>query len=288
MPNPMSDERRAFDPLGFILTGAGLASLMYGIEMVGRTDTNWPAALALCAFGFAMASGAWVHLQRSPKPLLDLSSLRVRNFSTPMLWSGIPYRIVIGSTPFLWALMFQVGFGMTPFVSGLLIIGCAAGDLSMKSVNTFVLRRFGFRNVLVVNGFLIAVFVTACAAFSRDTPLAIIVVVLVIIGMCRSLQFTSFNALAYADIPPAQMGAASSLASTFQQLSFGIGIAFGALALHGAVLLRGGVKGTLTVDDFHFAFVAIGIIALLSALTNLRIEPHAGAEVSGHLASEPG
>ncbi len=83
------------------------------------------------------------------------------------------------------------------------------------------------------------------------------------------------------------MGAASSLASTFQQLSFGMGIAFGALALHGAVLLRGGEKGVLTVPDFHLAFVAIGGIALLATLPLLRLAPQAGAEISGHLTRVP-
>jgi EmrB/QacA subfamily drug resistance transporter len=284
MPNPKSGEHRAFDPLGFVLTGAALASFMYGIELVGRADANLPAGLALCAAGCVVGAWAWFHLERSPKALLDLRTLRIPTYAAPMLWSGVPFRIVIGTTPFLWPLMFQIGFGLSPFVSGLLIIGCAIGDVSMKAVTTRILRRFGFRNVLIVNGVLVAAFVTAFATFSRATPIAVVFVALVAVGVCRSVQFTSLNALSYSDVPPAQMGAASSLASTLQQLSFGLGIAFGALALHGAVLARGGVKGTLTVPDFHLAFVAVGGVALLSVAGLVRLAPHAGAEISGHPA----
>jgi len=275
MPNPRAEEHHAFDPLEFILTGTGLASLMYGIDMVERPDANWSAASAFCAVGLIVGTIAVVHARRSPHPLVDLSTLRIPTFATATLWSGVLYRIVIGSTPFLWPLMFQISFGLTPFASGLLVIGCALGDLSMKSVTTQILRRFGFRRVLVTNGVIAAVLIALSGMFTKETPPAAIFVVLIAVGMSRSMQFTSLNALGYADVPAAKMSSASALASTLQQLSFGMGIAVGALALK-------------LSKSFHLALLAMGCLALLSALPCIRLDPQAGAEVSGHLArSQP-
>jgi EmrB/QacA subfamily drug resistance transporter len=271
MPNPKTDVPRAFDPLGFVLSGTGLASLVYGIGLVGRPEASWSQAAIFCTVGLAVAIAAVYHALRSPAPLLDLSTLRVRTFATSTLWCGVLYRIVIGSTPFLWPLMFQISFGMSAFASGLIIIGCAVGDVSMKAVTTRILRRFGFRQVLFVNGLAIALLVTLSGMFARTTPVAIIFLVLLCVGVSRSMQFTALNALAYSDIEPAKMGAASSLASTLQQISFGLGIAFAALALH---LTR----------DFRSSFLAVGAVALLSTLPSLRLDPRAGSAVSGHLA----
>lgn len=270
MPNPKAAERHAFAPVEFLLTGAGLATLMYGIDVVERPGANVPLALAFCAVGLAVGSAAILHARRNPAPLLDLAPLRVPTFTVSTLWCGVLYRMVIGSTPVLWPLMFQVGFGMSAFASGLLIIGCAIGDVSMKAVTSRILRRYGFRKILLYNGLIITILVTTSGLFTRQTPIAVIFLILLAVGVSRSMQFTSLNALAYADIPPSQMSAASALASTLQQISFGLGIAFGALALR--------IGGS-----FQIAFGAVGVAALISALTALRLSPHAGAEVSGHL-----
>ena len=118
--------------------------------------------------------------------------------------------------------------------------------------------------------------------FSAATPVAVIAAVLFLIGLSRSIQFGSFNALTYGDIPPGRMSAASSLASTFQQLAFGVGIAFGALALHLASWFGGGHGQGYGLGDFRVAFAASAALALVSALAFTRLAPNAGAETSGH------
>jgi hypothetical protein len=80
------------------------------------------------------------------------------------------------------------------------------------------------------------------------------------------------------------MSSASSLASTIQQMSFGIGVAYGALALHLAALWNDGGAQTYTVTDFRFAFAACAALAFGAALAFMRLDPHAGAVVSGHNA----
>jgi EmrB/QacA subfamily drug resistance transporter len=275
-------ERRSFDTPGFILSGAGLALVLFGIDQLGRPAIDPALIGGLIGGGTLVLLVAVAHLRRAAHPLIDLSLFRIPTFGLATLFAGTGFRIVIGATPFLWPLLFQVGFGMSAFASGALIIACAVGDLSMKLYARRILRRFGFRRVLVVNGFFAAASIFLCALFTKGTPIVAIVLVLFVIGLFRSVQFGSFGALAFVDIPPERMSAASSLASTVQQMAFGLGIAFGALALHLAALINRNPAQTYTVADFQLAFVGAGLLALASAVSFARLDPHAGAEVSGH------
>jgi MFS family permease len=283
MVNHRAAERRAFDTLGFILSGAGLASVLFGLDQLGRPALDPLRAAGLIGGGAVVLVLAWLHLRRAVHPLIDLSLFSIPTFALTTLFAGTGFRIVIGSTPFLWPLMFQVGFGMTAFASGGLIIACAAGDLGMKLYARQILRRFGFRKTLVYNGLFSGLTVLACAAFGSSTPVIAIALVLFVVGLARSVQFGSFNALTFVDVPPEKMAAASSLASTIQQMAFGLGVAFGAVVLHLAALLNGTAAArTYSVADFRLAFVAAAALAIVSALAFSRLDPNAGAEVSGN------
>jgi MFS family permease len=181
--------------------------------------------------------------------------------------------------------MFQVGFGLNAFQSGLLMLGLFAGNLGMKSVTTPVLRRFGFRSVLIVNGILTAVLILGCAALTSHTPRIVILGVLFVNGLCRSMQFTSLSTIAYADIPKPQLSSATSFSSMVTQLSMGTGVAAGAIALRFAALLNKNPGGTPTVADFHVAFVLVSILTFLAVIDCFTLDPGAGAEVSGHRVS---
>jgi EmrB/QacA subfamily drug resistance transporter len=288
MVNHKTAERRSFDMLGFVLSGAGLASLLFGLDQLGRPDGDPALTWGLIGGGTFVCVLAYLHLLRAPEPLIDLTLFRIPTFGLSTLFAGTGFRIVIGATPFLWPLMFQVGFGMSAFASGALIIACAAGDLGMKIYAQRILRTFGFKRVLVFNGLLVGGSIALCALFDASTPIVAIVFVLFLIGCLRSVQFGSFMALTYVDIPPARMSAASSLSSTIQQMAFGMGVAFGALALHLRAFVTGSATQTYTVADFRIAFLAAAALAIVSALAFTRLDPHAGAEASGHRAAPGG
>jgi MFS family permease len=199
------------------------------------------------------------------------------------IWGGSLFRIAIGTVPFLLPLLLQIGFGLNAFTSGLLVLALFAGNLAIKPLTTPILRRFGFRGVLIVNGLLNAVSILACALLSADTPFAIIAFVLFFGGVCRSLQFTCIASLSFSDIPPARMSGASTFSSTVQQLTMGMGIAVGAIALHLAMLLRGGMSAAPVVTDFRLAFVLIALIAAAGVLDCIPLSRQAGAQVSGHV-----
>ena len=280
IPGHRESAKKPFDWIGFVLSGAACVSLMYGLDLIGRQEIHWLTTGLLLACSLTLGIGAVRHFRRHPNPLIDLSSLQVPTFAVT-IWGGSLFRIAIGATPFLLPLMFQIGFGMNAFSSGLLVLAVFAGNLLMKPATTPVLRRFGFRTVLIGNGLLVAATIFACALFSASTPTAIIVVVLFAGGLFRSMQFTGLTSLGFADIQQSLMSAASTLSSMVQQMTFGLGVAFGAIALRLAGLFHSANGSSLTVGDFRIAFSLAGLVALVAVVDCLGLAPNAGAEVSG-------
>ncbi len=281
MREQRAEERRSFDTIGFLTVGSGMGGLLFGIDLLGHPALQPALIVSLIGGGALMCAIGFVHLRRTPHPLIDLSLFRIPTFTQGALLSGNGFRIVVGATPLLWPLLFQVNFGMSAFASGALIISCAAGDLSMKLFAVRLLRRFGFRTTLVYNGLLVGLAVLACASWRASTPVALIAFTLFAVGIVRSVEFGAFNALTYVDVPHQQMSAATSLAGSLQQMSFGLGVAFAALALHAAAQWNHAGGSSFTVDDFRIAFFAAAALAVASALGFARLHPGAGAEASG-------
>jgi EmrB/QacA subfamily drug resistance transporter len=279
--NMREDEHRPFDWTGFVSSAVACSTLMYGLELVGQQPTPWLTIVLLLIVSLLTGSLMVWHSGRHATPLISLASLRIQTFAITIR-GGSLFRITISVIPFLLPLLFQIGFGLSAFKSGLLVLAVFAGNLGMKTVTTPVIRRFGFRRVLIGNGLLTALSLFACALLSPALPTPIIVAILFFGGLCRSMQFTSLNTLGFADIPPAQMSAATTFAIMVQQMTMGMGVAVGAIALRIAALLRHGSPTNPTIPDFHLAFVLIGMIALISVLDFLKLDETAGAVVSGH------
>ena len=210
--------------------------------------------------------------------------MRVPTFAVSVV-SGSLFRVGVGALPFLLPLTLQFGFGKSPAESGFITFASSAGALAMKPVTQALLRRFGFRAILVWNGALSAALIGACAGFDPSWSAAGLVAVLLAGGFARSLQFTAFNVLAYADIPRARLSAATSLYATLQQVSLTLGITAGAAALAAAAALAG--HDEPTGADFSAAFLAVAAVSLLAAPAALRLRRDAGAELSLHRAASP-
>ena len=219
-------------------------------------------------------------LRRRTHPLLDLATLKVHTFASSEAFAGAALRLSINATPFLLPLMFQVGYGLNPLEAGGLVMAYFLGNLLMKTTTTAILRRFGFRNVLVVNGTISALSIAACGLLAPSTPYPLTLTVLFVAGLTRSMQFTALATLAFADIDAAQRSSASALSSMFQQIAmvFGIAVAAGFLNLS-QVFRRAPALG---LDDFHNAFLLMALICLAASLQLLALARDAGAEVSGH------
>ena len=281
IPNDRAGGNRPFDIVGFVLTGTASVSIMIGFDLVGQQETNWPAIGLLLAMGAGLGWLGVRHLRHHPYPLLGLAALQIQTFAIST-WGGSLFRISISMVPFLLPLMFQVGFGMSAFASGMLVLAVFAGNLCMKPGTSAVLRRFGFRRVLIGNGLIAAASLAACGLLEADTPKALVIAILFIGGLARSMQFTAIATLSFADVPQAQMSSANSLGSVVQRFTMGMGIAVAALALRAGSLIRAEGAAPLTVGDFHIAFFLAALLGVLALTDVLRLPADAGAVVSGH------
>jgi EmrB/QacA subfamily drug resistance transporter len=268
-----------FDIVGQSLAGIGMAGLIMGLSSFGRGALPPSEAVALTVVGALAAAGYVIHARRYAHPLLDVTLLRIPTFATSVV-AGSLFRVGIGAMPFLLPLMLQLGFGLSPLRSGLITFVSAAGALTVKPIAKPLLRRFGFRRVLSINAAISAGLVALTAAFRPDWPILLIYLVLLVGGVFRSLQFTAYNTIAYADIPPPRMSQATSLYSTLQQLSLTVGVTLGAAAL--AVLGALAGKPHPRLEDFSAAFLIVGAVMLPAAWLALRLPRAAGAEMSGH------
>ena len=275
-----AETRERFDTIGMVLAGLGIAGVAFGLSILGLNFLPLSVVAALLIGGIGFIVAYLMHARRTPNPALDLTLFRIPTFYASVT-GGFIFRLGLGALPFLLPLMLQVGFGFSPFQSGSITFATALGAMGMKWATSRVLRRFGFRNILIYNGLISTAFLAVCAAFTVNTPLAVMLGLLFIGGFFRSLQFTSINTIAYADVDHARVSKATALASVSQQLAISAGVAIGAMGVELAVQFRGG--GDLVAADFPPAFLIVAGISALSALIFARLPADAGAEMANRM-----
>jgi len=271
------ERTKALDIIGFILFGAGLALLSYVLEVFGEHRLSVPEILGLLAVSLALLFGYGVHAERTRWPLLRLGLFRSRSFAVAV-GGGFITRLGIGGVPFLLPLLYQVGLGFDPVQSGLLIMPQAVAGLSTKIWIAALLRRWGYRNVLIVNTLLMSVFLMLFATIGIGTPVWLIVLLAFCYGALTSTQYTSMNTLTFADVSPQRTSAASSLSSTSQQLSISFGVATAGLIAMAFVPEAARFQPHEMILGLHHAFLALGVFTLISTAVFYRLKPGDGAD----------
>ncbi|HEY9234064.1 MULTISPECIES: DHA2 family efflux MFS transporter permease subunit [Phenylobacterium] len=280
VPEVKEQEPPRVDLTGIILTGVGLACLIFGFENLGRDLLSPWAVAALFGAGAVSLVIYGRHARRTPHAVVNLDVFKNRTFSASVIGGGF-MRVGMGANPFLLAMMLQVAFGMTAFAAGTMTFVSAMGALLMKTSAPPLLRRFGFRTVLLVNGVIVALSFMSYSLFRPTWPHWGIMLVLGIGGFFRSLQFTSLSGMVYADIDQEEMSRATTTSSMIQQLVQSIGIALSALLLH--LLMTVNHTTTLTPEVVSPAFIIVGLVTLISMLWFIRLPPNAGDEMSGRV-----
>jgi len=272
-----ADTVEPFDFVGMALVGLGVGGLAFGLTVTGIKFVPGTVIAALVAGGATATFAYIVHARRIPAPVVDLSLFKLPSFRAGV-GGGFIFRVGTGALPFLLPLLLQIGFGRTPFQSGLITLSTAAGAMMMKWAVPRILRRVGFRNALTWNALIASVMLMACAAFTATTPVAAIVAVLLLGGFFRSLQFTSVNTIAFADIEPHRMSRATALVAVAQQLSQSVGVAVGALVVETVLRICG--QTMLSAADFPPAFIVVSLIAASSTFLFATMPPDAGADMA--------
>lgn len=270
--------QRPLDVTGFFLSGIAASGIVFGLSVVSLPALPSWVGLSTLAVGIVSAILYLLHARRTAEPLLALNLFNNQVFRAAII-GGSLFRIGVGAVPFLLPLMFQIGFGMTPFQSGMITFVSALGAMSMKLVTTWFYRKTGFRNSLMYGSLVAAGFIAINGFFTPETPYLLMILLLLAGGFFRSLFFTGTNALAYADIPNEQTSQATPISSVAQQISIALGVAVAGGILEVSTNIHG---GPLQLSDFHIAFFIVAAMSALACLSFRGLNPDAGAEVSGH------
>lgn len=277
VPRTQFDGKRRLDWFGLLLTTLGVGALVVGLETLGGHASNLLAVLVVVA-GVLSLAGAVFWMRKTKVPLFNLSVFGTKTFRATST-GGFIYRLTISSVPFLLPLMFQDGFGWDPLKAGVMVAAVFVGNIGIKPATTPLIRRFGFKAVLVFASFASAVTFALCAFLNPQTPEPLIFALLLFSGAFRSIGFSAYASVQYADIVPGQLPSANAISATLVQLATAAGIAVGALFLRLFDATR--MFGPDHAGAYKGAFIAMAVLMLISTVDSLTLHRHAGAEVSG-------
>ena len=285
LPDYRADKTHPLDVVGLILFGSGIALLSYVLEIFGEHALSAGEMSGLLAVSFVLLAGYAIHARTLSFPLLQLKLFGIRTFRAAVSGSFFT-RLGIGGVPFLLPLLYQVGLGFTPIESGLLVMPQAMAAMSMKTLMPGLLRRVGYRGVLISNTLILGVLLMAFATIGPRTPAWVIVLQAFLYGAFTSLQYTSMSTLVYADIEKEDTSSASSIASTMQQMSISFGVAAAGLAT--ALFVPSNQSNPpVMIHGIHEALIALGILTIVSTIVFRSLKIGDGDDVSQHTELHP-
>ncbi len=279
MPDYRTESPPPLDVVGLVLFGSGVALLSWLLEVFGEHSVPLFQMTVLFVLSVVLLLAYGWHATQVPFPLLPLRVFKVRTFRISVL-GGFVTRLGIGGLPFLLPLLYQLGLGLPAWESGLLMMPAAAAAMFMKVLSSRLLRRFGYRQVLVVNTVLIACGIACYSLVRPGSPLVAIVAIGLAVGLFNSLQFSSLNTMAYADIEAADASMASTIASTLQQMSLSFGLATASLITIFFLADLPQSDHAAVTRALHHGYLTMAVVTLLSSLAFWWLRKNDGESVS--------
>jgi EmrB/QacA subfamily drug resistance transporter len=286
LPDYREEHTHPLDVVGLILFGSGIGLLSYVLEIFGEHTLSSREMSGLLAMSLILLAGYRIHSKSLEFPLLQLKLFSIRTFRAAVSGSFFT-RLGIGGVPFLLPLLYQVGLGFTPIQSGLLVMPQAMAAMSMKMIMPRLLKRIGYRGVLISNTLILGVLLMVFATIGLKTPVWAIVLQAFLYGAFTSLQYTSMNTLVYADISEKDASSASSIASTMQQMSISFGVAIAGLTTVFFIPSSHSNPAEM-IHGIHKALIALGTLTIASTIVFRSLKSGDGDDVSQHKVLHPG
>ncbi len=164
----------------------------------------------------------------------------------------------------------------------------AAAAMGMKVISARLLGRFGYRQVLIVNTVLLGVTIGMYAFVGSGTPVLAVLAISLFQGFFSSLQFSSINSIAYADVPAKDASMASTMASSMQQLSVSFGLACGSMITAWYLGDMPQSNRVMLTQALHHAFLTLAALTILSSASYWTLRRRDGESMShGGKAKQP-
>ncbi|MFI4963323.1 MAG: MFS transporter, partial [Legionellales bacterium] len=271
------------DKIGFLLFGSGLAGLTLGLSTLSESDVRFIYSLSIIGLALVLLACYTWHSSKRPHPIVRVELLGIRTFRVAVL-GNLLARLGFGGVPFVLPLLLQIGLGFSPQSSGFLLAPTALGVLIIKPLSLRILRFFGYKYLLLLNTVLVGISLCSFTFINQHSSMYLIGFLTFLYGFLISLQYTGMNSLAYANIKPEDISAATSIMSTAQQLAQSFGVAAAAVIIN---LFSNAFSGSqsLTVATFHYTFFTLGLITLCSVVLFIQLKQDDGQELIGERES---
>ncbi|HEV7344292.1 MAG TPA: MFS transporter [Devosia sp.] len=277
LPEPHRNEPRRIDMGGFVLAGTAFALFAFGTSVISLPALPPIVGVIATMVGLGMGAVYARHALRTEYPLLDLRLFRFPLFRSSIV-AGAAFRLGQGATPFLFPLMLQLIFGMTPFESGMVTFSGALGAIIAKFFASWIFKRLGFKLALILSTAISAMGILIMGLYAPGTPIPLIISVLVFTGFWNSTFWTGSSVFVFADIEDKDAGQANVISQVTGQLTMALGVAVGGGMLEAAHAMRGG--GELILSDFQYAFFVVGSICAISTVMFTRLPGDAGHQLT--------
>lgn len=277
LPDVAPHKVRALDFLGFILFGGGLAALTFSLAELSESGANEKTVFWIMMTSILMLIIYFMRAKHQKNPIIDTNLLKIRTFRVSVL-GNLCARFGFGGVPFLLPLLLQVALGYSAQLSGTLLVPIAVGVMVVKALATRILRKLGFKRLLIINTVLVGLSLWTFMLITKATPVFVIALLTFMFGLLIALQYSGMNSLAYADITADEHSAATSIMSTIQQIAQSFGVALSALLLR-VFSVHQDSSFELNIAVFHHAFLALGFITLISIFIFIRLKPEDGKQM---------
>jgi EmrB/QacA subfamily drug resistance transporter len=267
--NETAADIKPFDLSGFIILGISLAGFLLGLDAITDPIMPWRFIVITLMFSAALFALFFLYAKNKPNAIINTSIFKARNYTIATLGLSV-FRLGTGGVPFILPLMLQLGFGYSPICSGLMVAPMALGMLIMKSQVKPIVKRFGFKKVLVVNAILVSFFLMQLSWIAMGIPSWAVIVLIFIYGIFISLQFSSMNVLLYSQIPEDLVSTGSSIISANQQISTCFGVAVTAIILEYFLDSRD-ISQYFSAHAFHMTLIIIGGLSFLTSIVYAKL-----------------
>ena len=263
---------RNFDLVGYLMLAFGMALVSLAVESMSAGGVRSASALIMMVFGLACLAGYWLHALRKPDPLFPPELFTVRTLRVGLL-GNLFSRLGSSAMPFMMPLVLQVSLGYSPMHAGMMMLPTVIGSMLTKPLVTRVIYRFGYREVLVTNTWVLALLIASFAFLSPGMPLSVMVVQLAIFGAVNSLQFSAMNTVTLKDLMPSFASSGNSLLSMVQMLAMGMGVAAAGAVLTAFQAYFGTSTSGETLWAFRWTFVVMGLLTLAATVLFMQLPP---------------
>ncbi|WP_153110856.1 multidrug transporter subunit MdtD [Propionivibrio limicola] len=264
MPDIKSPEKTPFDGVGFLLFATAMALISIAFEGLGELHFSHARVVLLIAGGLSCLAAYWLHSNRHAAPLFSGKLFETHSFAVGIT-GNLFARIGSGAMPFLTPLLLQVALGFSPMEAGMSMIPLALASIGSKAIATPLIKRFGFRHVLICNTLLLGTMIAGFSLLDGNTPRLALYAYLATYGAINSLQFTAMNALTLIDLDNKTAASGNSLLSVVMQLSISLGVASASALLGGFIDLKQLPDQALILEAFHKTYLCVGLMAMFAA-----------------------